>query len=805
MRYTVSATYTGRGYWIGLPSETPGLVLGTIHAIDTTGAAGSFSVAIAGTSSGTTYKICAFKRSGLNPGDYTWGDEIIFTAGNTQPVTYNCLITDDSQINAASYQFSVYIKQTGGTALYLNNYQLGMELNRQDLLDNLYMTGEYVANTCELANLTPAGMTIAFQAAGGGHPYGHMDVRINGLPPSATATLVGTSYKRIGTFIIHNWTSATHTTAKSFGSIQPDLEWDNDFIAKTYIYAYISGASQLITDLNQQITLLTNLAFNSVNWRGISNGDWHENLNWIRNPGLTNTIPASTENVYIPGAPASGTFSSPIVSTSVPLPTCKNLFIGLRTDNNIVKALGNLTINPGGNLTVTGDTLRNLVGTAGLTIGSDATGTGSLIHKTDTVSASIKRYITLNNYHMVSIPDTSASPTSNLFLGSYLYYFDETQITLVDNGWVNMGISTSTPLSQKRGYMIYNPTANTTYTFAGKMNNGSFLPIATFTSGGPRVNQGFNLVPNPYPSAIDWRAALGWAKTNVYDATWIWNPTANNYAAFGADQTINGGTRFIPLGQSFFIQASNTPTFSMTNDVRVHDATTPFYKTTDALVNNLRIKADCNTYSDEIVVRFNDGYSSSFENPGDVQKMYGGEEAPQLSSVSSDNINLCINSMPLTGGEVIVPLNFSVKSATNVTFTATGIETFKTSVPIYLEDQALNKIVNLRSDPVYNFSYSTADAIDRFRLRFVGINGTNELTSVNVKTFISNGKIYIDASSLEGRNANINVYNSIGQLISSDQQLINGVVNIDAPKNSGIYIIDISSMDQHFVTKVFNK
>ncbi|MEI6750522.1 MAG: hypothetical protein WCM93_15300, partial [Bacteroidota bacterium] len=537
VRYTVSATYTGRGYWIGLPSETPGLVLGTIHAIDTTGAAGSFSVAIAGTSSGTTYKICAFKRSGLNPGDYTWGDEIIFTAGNTQPVTYNCLITDDSQINAASYQFSVYIKQTGGTALYLNNYQLGMELNRQDLLDNLYMTGEYVANTCELANLTPAGMTIAFQAAGGGHPYGHMDVRINGLPPSATATLVGTSYKRIGTFIIHNWTSATHTTAKSFGSIQPDLEWDNDFIAKTYIYAYISGASQLITDLNQQITLLTNLAFNSVNWRGISNGDWHENLNWIRNPGLTNTIPASTENVYIPGAPASGTFSSPIVSTSVPLPTCKNLFIGLRTDNNIVKALGNLTINPGGNLTVTGDTLRNLVGTAGLTIGSDATGTGSLIHKTDTVSASIKRYITLNNYHMVSIPDTSASPTSNLFLGSYLYYFDETQITLVDNGWVNMGISTSTPLSQKRGYMIYNPTANTTYTFAGKMNNGSFLPIATFTSGGPRVNQGFNLVPNPYPSAIDWRAALGWAKTNVYDATWIWNPTANNYAAFGADQT----------------------------------------------------------------------------------------------------------------------------------------------------------------------------------------------------------------------------------------------------------------------------
>ncbi|MEI7981401.1 MAG: LamG domain-containing protein, partial [Bacteroidota bacterium] len=117
-----------------------------------------------------------------------------------------------------------------------------------------------------------------------------------------------------------------------------------------------------------------------------------------------------------------------------------------------------------GQLTVN-STLEN---NGSLTIESNSAGTGSLIHSTDNVNATIQRYITGSTslsamtYHLVSVPLTQASsPTSNLFLGSYLYYFDETQNS-ADNGWVNMGTSTTNPLTVTRGYMIYYPAGSNT-------------------------------------------------------------------------------------------------------------------------------------------------------------------------------------------------------------------------------------------------------------------------------------------------------------------------------------------------------
>ena len=104
-------------------------------------------------------------------------------------------------------------------------------------------------------------------------------------------------------------------------------------------------------------------------------------------------------------------------------------------------------------------------------------------------------------YHLVSVPIAQASsPTSNLFLDSYLYYFDETQNS-ANNGWVNMGTSTTNPLTVTRGYMVYYQAgSSTTYSFTGPMNNGSFTATTSYTSTAAAGNQGFNLVPNPYPS-----------------------------------------------------------------------------------------------------------------------------------------------------------------------------------------------------------------------------------------------------------------------------------------------------------------
>jgi hypothetical protein len=114
--------------------------------------------------------------------------------------------------------------------------------------------------------------------------------------------------------------------------------------------------------------------------------------------------------------------------------------------NLTIKPGASLTIQPESYLTVT-ETLTNDAGNSGLIIGSNAAGNGSLIHVTDNVNATVKRYITgsldlaIFKYHFVSVPLTaSASPTSNLFSGSYLFNFSEST-----NSWVHMGPSSTEP------------------------------------------------------------------------------------------------------------------------------------------------------------------------------------------------------------------------------------------------------------------------------------------------------------------------------------------------------------------------
>ena len=172
-----------------------------------------------------------------------------------------------------------------------------------------------------------------------------------------------------------------------------------------------------------------------------------------------------------------------------------------------------------------------------------------------------------------------------------------------------MGTSTTNPLTVTRGYMIYYPAgSNTTYSFTGPMNNGSLTATTSYTTTAGAVNKGFNLVPNPYPSAIDWEASA-WTKTNIDNAIYVWNSgvSTTNYASYINGSSTNGGSRYIAPGQSFFVHANAlSPALTMDNNVRLHNSVS-FLKNDSILPDLLKIHADAVGASDEIVVRFADG------------------------------------------------------------------------------------------------------------------------------------------------------------------------------------------------------
>lgn len=436
----------------------------------------------------------------------------------------------------------------------------------------------------------------------------------------------------------------------------------------------------------------------------------------------------------------------------------------------------NLTIQSGGQLTVDG-TLTN---SGNVLIESNASGTGSLLHNS-ALTATVERYIPGGGYHFVSIPTTQASnPVSGLFTGSYLYRFDAPT-----QAWIGYGSATDTPLTVDQGYMIWYVGGNTTYEFTGTLNNGSFTAATPSTALGD-----FNLVPNPYPSAIDWEAASGWSDANFTPSIWVYSN--GNYVTYNKTTNVGTGTQYIAAGQSFFVETSvASASLSMTNAVRVHNSQ-PFLKNTKADISNLlNIKVQANDYEDNALVYFNENGSSVYNNQFDTYKLDGMSNAPQLYTVKSDDVHVTLNTLPFNINETtIVPLNFSLNSDQEITLDFSGMESFEVSYGIELEDLLTGQIVNLREQASYTFTHSVNDDASRFVLRFYGVTGIDSKSALNCKVWNNNELIYISIPALVGENARIELYDLLGCKLSEVSCTINNPIQLTAPR-SGIVMVKV--------------
>lgn len=95
--------------------------------------------------------------------------------------------------------------------------------------------------------------------------------------------------------------------------------------------------------------------------------------------------------------------------------------------------------------------------------------------------------------------------------------------------------------------------------------------------GRVEADKGWNLVGNPTASALDWSAGSGWTKTNIGNAIYVWDPSANGGA--GDYLVSNGSTGTLPDNriapyQAFWVQASAAnPVLSFTNEAKSNQPT----------------------------------------------------------------------------------------------------------------------------------------------------------------------------------------------------------------------------------------
>ena len=511
----------------------------------------------------------------------------------------------------------------------------------------------------------------------------------------------------------------------------------------------------------------------SIIWTGNSNTNWNNEANW-----LPETIPSIFNDVTIPNH-----VNKPIITEST-FAEAKSI---------TVDSASSITINQGGTLTVA----QNLTNNGTISIKSNALGDGSLIIGGDiegTGTYSIERYLLPETdydeggrYHLISSPIADA--TANVFAGMVLIEHNESVF-----GWGQSITNPAAPLIPGKGYLLHTNSSDTR-TFTGTVNQGSTAGIIlNRNSALSEAERGWNLIGNPYPSAIDWDATDGWDRTNVENAVYIWNN--NQYASYINGLATNGGSRYIAMGQGFFVRASvDGAGISMNNNARTHNAdvflkkgpSNSFLKSTKQEPQLARVTIGGNYGSDETVVYFNADADFAYDGKHDAAKLFGSEKAPQLYTKKYES-KTAINS--INRHENINEMFLYLEVGANAEYVMNFSHTFGQFNNLVLKDLVENKIIQPNSN--YRFNAKTTDNPRRFQF----ITDINAIS--NIAAWTHNRVLYVKIP-YEQYIEKVSIYNMLGAAVLITKETETMLSHL----SSGVYIVHVKTNTETNSIKIF--
>ncbi|MDA3944053.1 MAG: choice-of-anchor D domain-containing protein [Bacteroidetes bacterium] len=557
----------------------------------------------------------------------------------------------------------------------------------------------------------------------------------------------------IGAFVLADCPNATTPPTPVIQKTSSDqtLTYSNDIAAGTYFLIISSYPSPQSIDYTINLSLSEYPA--SSTWTGNVNNDWHTAGNW------DNEVPGFTTNATIPA----GLTNYPTISSAA---SCHDI-----------------------------------------TLQSTASGTASLLGNsflTVNGTATIERYVTGGQipdsdpakykYHMLSIPLASDIQAGEVFTGTYLWKFVPNQTP--DNSWT--GISSFTEdLDNQKGFLSYVETTDKTFSFNGNMNYGSFS-VATETISAGNVK----LIPNPYPSAIDWET-VDLSGTGLNPTIWFFNSETGNYDSYNAGA--GDGQQYIPVGQAVFVEAeSANPTLSYTNANRTHSQGNGFYKSgNENLKDILKIAVSANNSADATFIRFRELADNNYNGFDDASKLRGFAGSPQLYTQSADEIALSINTLATSQETVIVPLAYELEVAGEAQLSFEYLETFDPAVTIFLEDTHLDKMIDLREQSNYSFEHLLENDPLRFKLHFIGVTSVEEQQLSAYQIWSYDSKVYVSIPALTGDKAVIELIDAQGKVVYEGEHHLSNPEILAVHTNQQLLIARIITGTQVYTQKVF--
>jgi hypothetical protein len=451
--------------------------------------------------------------------------------------------------------------------------------------------------------------------------------------------------------------------------------------------------------------------------------------------------------------------------------------------------------------------------TIDLTTGAvSGTGSGNISGNLKT-----KKYIAVpkHGYHYISTPvggATIAQLTDNVYIGpSIMFYYDETKVSNDSMaGWTDIGNYTTYALPQLKGHALFCYSGYYPLDIIGSYNHAaSFSSTLTHTNALANVG-GWNLVGNPYPSTLDWDAVSGWTKTNLDNAVYYWDIVNERYAIYAAGSGINGGTRYIPSMQSFFVHVTSqgTGTIGMNNNVRTTSSNPSVWKLGNTNMKELKLTASTGKYSDETIIKFRDDATNSFDSQMDAHKLLNSSACPDIYT-SIEGIEYAINNLNTELKEITLPLKLNAGTSGIHQLLASGLESFDVTDNILLEDKLLNQIQDLKQNPQYSFSLSTGDTTTRFYLHFKNtqtniVNGITPSQTEAVTIYPKGDYISVNFNNPSSSNANITIYTLDGELVSEFKNINTNSENYLPMygNTNSLYLVKVVLKDKVFAQKI---
>jgi hypothetical protein len=444
--------------------------------------------------------------------------------------------------------------------------------------------------------------------------------------------------------------------------------------------------------------------------------------------------------------------------------------------NEIKITGGSLTFEDGASLVQTNDTSVN---------------TGNITYKRKTTA--LKQY----DYTYWSSP-VAAATLSQLATSSLMYYFSPTI-----NNWVYQASGVMLQglgyIGRAPGNLTYSPTQIVETSFVGVPGNGVILtPILKSTST-------YNLIGNPYPSAIDADLFITANATSTNGTVYFWTHntpitnlqyTTNDYAKYnltGAVRTstsaISGGllpTGKIAAGQGFFIEAktslgNGTYSASFNNSMRVSSNNIQFFRTDQSgptsnsisgLLERHRLWLSLNNlqgaYS-QMLVGYVEDATNEFDSLFDGKTLPAGNAVTIYTMVESYDLAIQGKSLPFSDADII-PIGYSTTINGELSINLDDFDGEFNHQNVYLLDRANNTFHDLKASP-YTFVTAAGTIEDRFELRFDNQSlETNNPTLVNeIKIINANHQLQVISTSTEI--AKVEVYDVLGKLLFFQNEL----------------------------------